>query len=555
MFRRRSICSKPKLLDPSTVPNTLLAKISDRHHIRIFFPGLSTGERQSSALTAEESSAVYEIGILPALREVAPTIVHNFPPTYNAEGFRATLATGTQIQSTYPISASDVLPFSRALRAHMSAIPWGNDIIFGTEMRGVKNWTEHLPSEDEAENELFELFRKFSPLGHHVEDGDWYVDVAVELLHQNKAVVWRADCFRPIMQELLGFSEHETNRAVTNQRTFEQDISQHLTQVAGFRARCKKPTGPYEVLYIQAYTTDKVLTYQPEGGNFGKTLKGYHAIEGGAEGPSYTSRLLRSYEEARDKTDVAARLEVRVPLQQATSVLLNFPMEVYLQTCLVFPRELWNVRIVRLEAAHNLLCHLNSQPAMARSAPSVLTTYAALVWLINGLHNRPPSDQAGRAVSRIALPLTVDLDHNDRLMYGFEAVPEDPEDAVPFCPGGMMFFRTMTFPPWSNVARLCRLRDRMLPGNIFKHMFKKTMEDLQLQLNPVLRVQHRRPWPAKRYKVTRGLTLHHTVMPGEEVPMPEAFTRLQDIAMPRRHIEWGPDVEQFHQALEEECNT
>ncbi|KAK2464155.1 hypothetical protein APHAL10511_003848 [Amanita phalloides] len=44
-------------------------------------------------------------------------------------------------------------------------------------------------------------------------------------------------------------------------------------------------------------------------------------------------------------------------------------------------------------------------------------------------------------------------------------------------------------------------------------------------------------------------------MPGEEVPMPEAFTRLQDIAMPRRHIEWGPDVEQFHQALEEECNT
>lgn len=324
----------------------------DRHHIRVFFPGLKGIQRESSALTAEESAIVYSHGIYPATKQVAPSICHNFPPSYGCEVFRSTLRNGAQIQSTYPLTYNDIHPFSTAFRECMSRLPWGKDIVYCTEIRGVKNWSEHLLEDSEeneenpqnaenAENALYNLFRTFSWGGHNVEEGDWYVDVALEILLQDKAVVWRADCYRQIMRELLDFSEEEVNRTTSNKRLFELDLSQHLTQVAGFRARCKQETGTYEVLYIQAYTTDKALTYQPEAGNFGKTLSAKSAMEGGGEGPSYTTRLLRSYEEAREKTDVAARLEVRVPLRHAARVLLKFPRELYRHTALVFPRELW----------------------------------------------------------------------------------------------------------------------------------------------------------------------------------------------------------------------
>jgi hypothetical protein len=333
--------AQPTLLDPCRVPNTVLARIDDRHHIRIFFPGLCSRQRQSSALTAEESSVLYNRGILPALREVAPTIIHHFPPTYRSETFRSTLRTGAQIQSTYPLNYGDVQPFSEALRRHMNRVEWGEDFVIGTEIKGIKNVSEHVPTANHAKNALYEVFRRFSNDGYNVEEGDWYVDVAVELLLKDKATVWRADSYRPIMMDLLEFSERETNSAVSNKWLFQLDLNQHLTQVAGFRATCPKPTGPYEVVYVQAYTTDKALTYQPEAENFGKTLRARHAMEGGGEGPSYTNHLLDSYVEARDTIDVAARLEVRVPLRHAAKVLLSVSREVYRQTALVFPRQLW----------------------------------------------------------------------------------------------------------------------------------------------------------------------------------------------------------------------
>jgi hypothetical protein len=328
------------LLDPSYVPNTVLAKTHERHHIRVFFPGLTSKERKSSALTASESEIVYSRGILPAIDQVANSIAHHFPPSYSSETFRATLRTGAQIQSTFPISGHDIRPFSQAFREQMSNVTWGKDLVFCTELRGIKNSTEHDPTQNDANHELEHLFRSFNQGGTNVE-GDWYVDVALELLHKDMAVVWRADCYRPIMTELLRFNQCETNQTISKKRLFEIDINQHLTQVAGFRAICKKPTGPHEVVYVQAYTTDKALTYQPENGNFGKTLSARLAMEGEGEGPSYTNRLLDAYLEARARTDVAARLEVRVPVHHAAHVLLDFPRELYSQTTLVFPRQLW----------------------------------------------------------------------------------------------------------------------------------------------------------------------------------------------------------------------
>ena len=210
-----------------------------------------------------------------------------------------------------------------------------------------------------------------------------------------------------------------------------------------------------------------------------------------------------------------------------------------------------NVRIIRLQAAHNMLCHLNSQTNAVRSSQTALITYASLVWLINGLHNKPPSDQTGRAVSKVALPLTLDLEHDERLRFGFEA--DDEDDDTPFCPGGMVFLREMIFPPHSNVARLTKARGAVLPDRAFKHMFGQTMEDLQREMNPMVALRTQRRPPANRFKVPRGRTLHR-VQEVEE-PMPQLLEALETIPLLKPDVEWGHDMEAYHEPLDEENQT
>ena len=208
-----------------------------------------------------------------------------------------------------------------------------------------------------------------------------------------------------------------------------------------------------------------------------------------------------------------------------------------------------NVRIVRLEAANIVLYHLNSLTQGERCRPSALYTYAALVWLINGLHNRPPTDQSGRAVARIALPLTSDLDHADRLFFGIDNDPEE-EEAVPFCPGGMMFLRRMVFPPEADSARLAVIPNRTLPDVVFKHMFGKVMTDLRREMDPRYRVQNKPTRPPKRYTVSRKMSTLRNPPEDEQEGPPESFADLHDVAVVQGpQVEWGPDMEQMHEPL------
>jgi hypothetical protein len=212
-----------------------------------------------------------------------------------------------------------------------------------------------------------------------------------------------------------------------------------------------------------------------------------------------------------------------------------------------------NVRIIRLQAAHSMLCHLNSQKNEIRSKPNALLTYAALVWLINGLHSRPPSDKAGRAVARAVLPLTVNLNHEDRLRCGFEG--DEQDDDTPVCSGGMIFLRQMIFPPYANVARLRHSTGALLSNQVFTHIFGMPMEDLRRQMDPLVALAHVVARTKKRYRVARGTTSHRSIVPGEEAVLPESLEMLENIPLPRREIEWGHDMQEHHDLLDHEFET
>jgi hypothetical protein len=97
--------------------------------------------------------------------------------------------------------------------------------------------------------------------------------------------------------------------------------------------------GPHDVKYIQMYTTDKAVVYHVEGSHHAKYLSGKMAIEGNP--PVYTGNLYRVYQNASEHIDCGARVEVRVPLEEAATVLRALPARVLEQSLVVFSRKHW----------------------------------------------------------------------------------------------------------------------------------------------------------------------------------------------------------------------
>jgi hypothetical protein len=96
---------------------------------------------------------------------------------------------------------------------------------------------------------------------------------------------------------------------------------------------------PYEIAYMQMYTTDKSVTFHQAGRRHAKYLKATDALKGTP--PVYCAGLYEAYRQAQNMNDCAARLEVRIPIDHAETVLTTFPNALIKQCLLNFKREKW----------------------------------------------------------------------------------------------------------------------------------------------------------------------------------------------------------------------
>ena len=117
-------------------------------------------------------------------------------------------------------------------------------------------------------------------------------------------------------------------------------MTSHLTSASGCRITPGiRAQGPYDVLYLQMYTTDKSITYRPEGTHFGKFLKGEDIIKGKAA--DYCYGLYELYRHAAEKNPSLARLEIRVPIVYASDVLLHMDAGRIRDALVIFDRTVW----------------------------------------------------------------------------------------------------------------------------------------------------------------------------------------------------------------------
>jgi hypothetical protein len=328
----------PSLFRPDKIPNVAIATFSggSRGVVRILFPALFV-EGQTVQLHADRKADLYNNGIIPALTHVNPEDVQNWPPTYEDSLFRARNKNGTLQYGTRPLASFDVALFSQELKRRLTEThAWARDMVYLIQIKGVKEANRHNPNDYDSETALQHLLSNLD-----TSSGTWFVDVGLEISEPEKAYQWRTDGHAAVLQHALSVNRAQATRATSStSNNYERDISAHLLDLSGCRIDLNGHSkGPHGVEYIQLYTTDKAVVYHLERGRHSKFMTGNQALQG--QPPKFTQDLYSAFYNAGNSNDCAARVELRVPLDAAATVLLGMPDELLMESLVVFPRKVW----------------------------------------------------------------------------------------------------------------------------------------------------------------------------------------------------------------------
>jgi hypothetical protein len=220
---------------------------------------------------------------------------------------------------------------------------WAQDFFFLHTIRGTKHSSFHSADAASAEYFLSEFIIEAN-LSHEVpEVGVWYIDVAVELSSEDEACLqWMTATHSDLVQQALQISEDvATSVTSLRSRSYSKDLNSHLVEIGGFRITPgRNSRGPFRAAYVQAYTTDKTVVYNTDGRHHAKFITTVDVM-GQNQPHEKVNGIWTIYNEARRANSSNARLEVRVPYEFATKVLLQFDATKIRECLCSFTRDEW----------------------------------------------------------------------------------------------------------------------------------------------------------------------------------------------------------------------
>src|ERR1700688_83407 len=331
--------------DVHRVPNMCLAKWGVRSMLRVFIPGLHNPHTRSPFLSQEDHRIFYEHGLLPAVTELCEDRAAEWPATYTDEMYRARGRNGTLSFQTKRIPSWKVKDLGRTIRSklHAAGIPWAAGIVFLHQIRGVKDSTIHSVNRDAATRALQEFLQE-----EHLDEnavltgGKWWIDVGIQVSSAAQdCLAWRTDSHGQIVQEIFNIDVRNAVRLTSvGSSQYTRDMTSHLPQVSGCRIEPGvQGRGPFQVAYLQLYTTDKAVTYRLDQGHHSKIITCADVIRGHAN--DFITGLYAAYRNAINNNHGQARMEVRVPIAFCKDVLVELDRNVICRGLVSFQSMEW----------------------------------------------------------------------------------------------------------------------------------------------------------------------------------------------------------------------
>jgi hypothetical protein len=313
--------------------------------IHIFFPRLINEERTGVILSREEKASFYELGLRPAIAKLLPESVSDWPATYDSEMFRATKRNGRVAYQTKLVQrwTTTLLPDTIRTELAINGVDWAEDFFFCHTIRGTKHATQHSWNAISADFALTEFLLDARIPVEATYEGMWWIDIGLEISSDEGACLqWRTSSHFHIVKEILQITDQHAQRITSLGSTkYARDMVSHLTAVSGCRIEPGvQAEGPFRAAYVQMYTTDKAITYNPDGKYHGKAMTLENAM-GKVQPPHFVEGLFDVYRNAVSSNGSNARVEVRVPLDFAKTVLLDLDVGVIRQSLLSFTRDEW----------------------------------------------------------------------------------------------------------------------------------------------------------------------------------------------------------------------
>lgn len=326
------------------IPNFQFATWANRCQIHIFFPQLAIAQEPgvSRQLTTAQKTQFYELVLRPAITQLLPEDVSDWPPNYESELFRARKRNGHMAYQTKMIPGSLVYNLAMVIRQNLAqnGVAWTDGFFFTHTVRGVKHSTQHNNSDPDAMASLDEFIED---VGLSTTQGQWWIDVGLEIHSEDELCLqWRTSSHSALVQDVLEIEDRHAIRVTTlGSSKYQRDIVSHLMAVSGCRIEPGiRAQGPYEAVYLQMYTTDKAITYNPEGRHHGKAMT-VDAAMGPKQPPVFVEGILSLFTSAMKMNASNARIEVRVPLAHATTVFTALDIDQMRQHLLAFQRNEW----------------------------------------------------------------------------------------------------------------------------------------------------------------------------------------------------------------------
>ncbi|TFK59512.1 hypothetical protein BDN72DRAFT_905777 [Pluteus cervinus] len=393
------------------VQNLCLGKWGTHNMVRVFIPALynhNDRTKRKSTLTQEQQAIFYEKGFRPAIEELMPDQVHEWPTTYATEFFRARARSGALKFTTKVIPANIVPRLGRAIRRALerNGTGWHIGLVFLHQLRGLKHSSIHAATEEMATVALMAFLKENNITDSVVSDGTWWIDVGLEISsNDGHCLAWRTDSHFHVVRKTLGINDRKAKRITSQGSTkYTRDVTSHLPTISGCRiAPGKLARGDYDTQYLQMYTTDKSLTYLPDGGHFRKFLKASDVLKG--KDQAFIDGLYNVYIKASESNSALARIEVRVPINCGLDVLLNLDDALLRQSLVAIPlKEWWSFRAYRALAIKYILEWQGGGNPILRAKPRALLLTAGATWLLNSLHSTPDLGQSSRKLLNEILP-------------------------------------------------------------------------------------------------------------------------------------------------------
>jgi hypothetical protein len=258
--------------------------------------------RLSSYLSKKEKTEFYEHVLRLAVQSQIPHCASDWPASYVTEIFQAQKQTGhlayqTKVIPTWHI---DGLVDDMHLNVLLNAVDWAKDFFFLHTIRGTKHGTQHAINAEAAHLALQEYLKESSVTEGRMSEGKWWVDVGLEFSSRdNCCLQWKTSSHYHLVRGFLNISqEHASCITRTGSSKYAHNFSSHLPAVSGCRIEPgAQAKGPYKAVYFHMYTTEKALTYNLEGGHYGKAIMMDKAMSKD-QPPNFVASLLTLYEEA-----------------------------------------------------------------------------------------------------------------------------------------------------------------------------------------------------------------------------------------------------------------